>query len=132
MGSSFLKKLKMISIGSAMADMALLLLVFFMVTTTSEPPQGVEVKLPKAVTSGADQDSLYVTITAGGDVYFDSIKVNLRQLGDQVAMRAGESDRVVAVTADKDLSYGKVWEVLEVFRSHNFLNVVFMSEMRKK
>ena len=61
--NSFLKKLKPVSIGSAMADMALLLLVFFMATTTTEPPRGVEVELPKALTQGAEQDSLYITVS---------------------------------------------------------------------
>ncbi len=68
---SFLNKLKPLSIGSAMADMALLLLVFFMATTTTEPPKGVEVELPKAVTKGAEQDSIYITIARDSNIYYD-------------------------------------------------------------
>jgi len=59
---SFLSKLRPLTIGSAMADLALLLLVFFMASTTTEPPKGVEVVIPKGTTQGAEQDSLYLTI----------------------------------------------------------------------
>jgi biopolymer transport protein ExbD len=45
-------------------------------------------------------------------------------------MRKSERDRVVAVTADKNLDYSDVAKVLKVLRDNDFLNVVFMSEPR--
>jgi biopolymer transport protein ExbD len=125
---SFVKKLRLISFGASMADIAMLLLVFFMATTTTEPPKGVEVNLPKALTSGAEQDSFYITIDMSGSLYIDSNAVTISQLRDHLAMRQGEKDRAVAVTADKNLDYAKVNVVLNVLRDLDFLNVVFMSE----
>ncbi len=130
--NSFLKKLKPISFGAAMADMALLLLIFFMASTSTEPPKGVEVNLPKAQTEGAEQDSVYVTISHKGELYFDGDPVTLQQLHDHLAMRQSESDRIISVTADKSLDYEVVARVLNVLREQNFLNVVFMSEPHEK
>lgn len=129
---SILKKLKPVAIGSAMADMALLLLVFFMASTTTEPPKGVEVQLPVAVTQGAEQDSIYITIASNGHIYFEGKKVTADTLNDYLAMRQSEKDRVVALTADKNLDYQVVREVLDVLQQQDFLNVVFMSEQKKE
>lgn len=128
---SFLSKLRPITLGSAMADMALLLLVFFMASTTTEPPRGVEVVLPKGTTQGAEQDSLYMTISRSGDIYFDGNLVELEGLHDNLAMRRGEKDRPVAITADRDLDYAYVSRVLGILQEQDFLNVVFMSEPRE-
>ncbi len=129
---SILKKLKPVAIGSAMADMALLLLVFFMASTTTEPPKGVEVNLPVAVTQGAEQDSIYITIAADGNIYYEGSEVSYDALNDYLAMRKSEKDRVVALTADRNLDYNVVREVLEILQQQNFLNVVFMSEQVKE
>lgn len=131
MMNSFLKKLRHISIGSAMADMALLLLVFFMAATSTEPPKGVSVELPRAVTVGAEQESLYITISREGDLYFDGKKTTVEDFQDNLAMRQSEKDKVVSITADKNLEYRVVGNVLKVLREQDFLNIVFMSETRK-
>lgn len=131
-GYSILKKLKPVAIGSAMADMALLLLVFFMASTTTEPPKGVEVNLPVAVTQGAEQDSIYITIAADGNIYYEGSEVSPDALNDYLAMRKSEKDRVVALTADRNLDYNVVREVLKILQQQNFLNVVFMSEQVKE
>lgn len=128
---SFLSKLRPITLGSAMADMALLLLVFFMASTTTEPPKGVEVVLPKGTTQGAEQDSLYMTISRTGEIYFDGNPVEIENLHDNLAMRQGEKDRPVAITADKDLDYAYISQILGILQEQDFLNVVFMSEPRE-
>ncbi len=130
--NSFLKRLKPISFGAAMADMALLLLVFFMASTSTDPPKGVEVDLPKARTEGAEQDSVYVTISHKGELYYDGNPVTLQQLHDHLAMRQSESDRIISITAEKSLNYEVVAQVLNVLQEQNFLNVVFMSEPHDK
>lgn len=117
-----------ISVGAAMADIALLLLVFFMATTTTEPPKGVEVDLPRAQTEGAEQDNIYISIGRNGRIYYDHGFVTLDNLKDQLALRMGEKDRVVAITADKNLPYATIQKVLNLLKELDFLNVVFMSQ----
>ncbi len=125
---SFLKKLKSISIGSSMADMALLLLVFFMATTTTEPPKGVEVDLPIAKARGAEQDSVYITISKNGVYYIDGMATTSNELGNILASRPVEKDRAVSITADKNLDYRAVKKLLNILQNLEFLNVVFMSQ----
>jgi biopolymer transport protein ExbD len=129
--NSFMSRLKPISIGSAMADLALLLLVFFMASTSTEPPRGVEVELPRARTQGAEQESIYVTVSKQGDLYVDGRRVTIQELHDHLAMRQTEKDKIVSVTADRNLDYRVVADVLSALRSQDFLNIVFMSESRK-
>ena len=129
---SFLRKLKIVSVGSAMADLAMLLLVFFMATTTTEPPKGVDVELPQAETQGAEQDSLYITISINGELYFDGKKVTIEELQDSLAMRQSEKDRIMSITADKNLNYETIAEVLKILQQQEFFNVVFMSQPRAK
>ena len=128
--NSFIKKIKVISFGSAMADMAFLLLIFFMITTSTEPPKGAEVNLPQAKTKGAEQDSLYISISNKAKLYFDGQPITLTGLRDKLAMRQGEVEKTVAITADKDLDYSIVAEVLSLLREKDFLNIVFMSVPR--
>ncbi len=130
--SPFLKKLRSFSLGASAADMAMLLLVFFMATTSTEPPKGVTVELPEAVTQGAEQDSLYISISKEGTLYFDGKESSIEDIKDQLAIRQNEKDRIVSITADKDLNYSIVANVLDVLRQYDFLNVVFISQPREE
>ncbi|MCX7678063.1 MAG: biopolymer transporter ExbD [Spirochaetes bacterium] len=125
---SFLRKIKPIAIGTSMADLALLLLVFFMASTSTEPPPGVEVNLPFAETQGAEQESIYITVSRDGELYYDGRKATLQEIYDNLAMRHAEKDKIVSITADKNLEYQKVAEVLSILRSQDFLNIVFMAQ----
>ena len=125
---SFLSKLRPFTLGAAAADLAMLLLVFFMVTTSTEPPKSVEIDLPKSKTESAEQDTLYITISSKGDLYFDGRPSSVADIKDQLALRSGEKDRPVSLTADKNLNYSSVSEILNVLREYNFLNIVFMSQ----
>jgi|GEM_PF-365240 len=128
----FLKKLRPVSFGFAMADMALLLLVFFMASTSTEPPKGVEVELPVAQTRGAEQDSLYITVSSRGEPYLDGKPISLRELRDSLAMRQAEKDRIVSITADRNLDYEVIANILLILQEQDFLNVVFISDPKKK
>lgn len=125
---SALSKLRAVSIGSSMADMAMLLLVFFMAATTSEPPKGVDVDLPHAVTEGAEQDTIYISIARDSQIYVDGESSSADDLRDYLAIHGGERDKTVSLTADKNLPYKTVNSVLEILREHDFLNVVFMAQ----
>ena len=125
-------KIPVVSLGAAMADIALLLLVFFMATTSTEPPKGVEVALPKALTSGAEQDNIYISIGKKGRIFYEGRPTDLENLKDLLSMRQGEKDRVVAITADKNLDYSIVKGLLDVLKESDFLNIVFMSIPREE
>ncbi len=129
---SFLSKLRPFTLGASAADLAMLLLVFFMVTTSTEPPKSVEIDLPKSKTESAEQDTLYITLSQKGDIYFDGRPSSIPEIKDQLALRRGEKDRPVSLTADKNLSYSSVSVILELLREYDFLNVVFMSQPKEE
>lgn len=126
------KRFKYISLGSAMADIALLLLIFFMVSTTTDLPKGADVELPSAKTAGVEQDCLFVTISRNRRIYFDNKPVGLAELGDSLAMRSCEKDRAVTITADRELDFATVAPLLSVLKKNGYLNLVFMSQPRKE
>jgi len=128
----FLSKLRPFSLGASAADLAMLLLVFFMATTSTEPPKSVEIDLPVSKTESAEQDTLYITISRSGDLYFDGRPSTIPDIKDQLAMRRGEKDRPVSITADRNISYSAVSGVLGVLREYDFLNVVFMSQPKDR
>ncbi|MBN1500850.1 MAG: biopolymer transporter ExbD [Spirochaetes bacterium] len=128
MKKSMLSKIQMAGFGASMADIALLLLVFFMVTTSTEPPKGAEVELPTAVTQGAEQDTLYITISKNENIFFDGRTIQLSELQDELLLRGLEKDRSISITADKSLPYESIQKVLNVLQESDFLNIVFMSE----
>jgi biopolymer transport protein ExbD len=106
----------------------MLLLVFFMATTSTEPPKSVEIDLPKGRTESAEQDTLYITISKSNQVYFDGRLSSIEDIRDQLALREGEKDRPVSITADKNLNYSSVASILGVLREYDFLNILFMSQ----
>ena len=128
---NYLDRLKPVTIGASVADLALLLLVFFMASTTTEPPRGVEVELPRGETQAAEQESIYVTLSKQGGLYVDSKEMTLEDFSDLLAMRKGEKDKIVSITADRNLDYRIIADVLDTLRGQDFLNIVFMSESRK-
>jgi biopolymer transport protein ExbD len=106
----------------------MLLLVFFMATTSTEPPKSVEIDLPKGRTESAEQDTLYITIAKNNQVYFDGRLSSIDDIRDQLALRGGEKDRPVSITADKNLNYSSVSGILTILREYDFLNILFMSQ----
>ncbi len=122
------KWIKPISVGAAMADMALLLLVFFMATTTTEPPRGVEVEPPVGIVEPAEQEGINITVSADGACYLDGELMTLENIGDILALRAYEKVTPVSITADRNLDYQMISDLLKKLQSGDFLNVTFMAE----
>ena len=121
-------KVKSVSVGAAMADMAMLLLIFFMTTTTTEPPQGVELDPPAGIVKSAEQESLYITVSKFGRYYCDGEPVTLERIKDILALRSYEKETPVSITADKNLEYKIISKLLKTLQEGDFLNVTFMAE----
>ncbi|MFC1671414.1 ExbD/TolR family protein, partial [Spirochaetota bacterium] len=119
------------SFGAAMADIAMLLLIFFMSTTTAEPPKSTGIDLPEAVTESADRDVVYITINKKKKIFFDGDPVTLENLRFKLMSRTGDINKLIAVTADRNLEYIDVLKVLEILQKNDFLNVIFMSQPKE-
>ncbi len=93
-------------------DCVFLLLVFFMLTSSFVVVPGINVKLPKAVTSESiERRTLTVVISSEDIVYLQGKPVSISDLENY--MRKIKADSVF-IKADKDASLGvvvKVWDV---------------------
>jgi len=103
--------LKQIDI-APLIDCVFLLLIFFMLTSSFIVVPGINVKLPKALTSEAiPQSSVTVTISSEDIIYVEDEVVLEDELHEYLRMRKVQA---VFIKADRDSSLGtmvRVWDI---------------------
>ena len=98
-------------------DVVFLLLIFFMLTSTFISQPGIEVSLPKAVTSEVlDKKNLVITITSENVIYLDKEVVTLKELEARLS-KAYTEGKSLLIKADRRASVGRVVEVWDLSRS---------------
>ena len=105
-----------------MIDVIFFLLVFFMMSTMFMVEQKVlSVTLPAASAAQVDTArTTPVTVMADGTLRFDDAVVSLAALEEKIQMAlAGNRDSLFVLRADRAVAYGRVVEVLDVFRKLN-------------
>ena len=113
----FRKRLKIESVLKEMdiaplIDCLFLLLVFFMLTSNFIVMPGINIKLPKAVTSDAVKtDTVTIVITSEDIIYSEGKPVSLKGIEEYMRKLKVES---VFIKADKDASVGSVVGVWDV------------------
>lgn len=126
--------MKTVSSGAALADMALLLMVFFMVATNQQTPEDFDVEVPVAKTQGAEQDNIYIFIDRKENLFYNNRRLSNEQFAaelERVKMQGVAKEKKVAITADKNISYKRVREIMATLRQNEFLNILFMAEPRE-
>jgi len=99
-----------------MLDLAYVLLVIFIIMTTASV-QGVKVNLPRAspTPSLAKPQTVAITISNEGKIFFNTIPVTLPELRDRLAQqRALTPDFPVVVKGDGQTQYQNIMDVLDV------------------
>ena len=101
-----------------MLDIVFIMLIFFIVTTSFIKEAGVDVKRPDASTAQRQEaSSIYVAITADGEVWIDRQQVDLRALRSRVErMRLENPEAAAVVQADTDARHGLVVKVMDQLR----------------
>ncbi|MFX8852615.1 biopolymer transporter ExbD, partial [Acinetobacter baumannii] len=79
------------------------LLFFFMVSSLAMAVQaGLPVNLPKASTSSQHPaQNITVTLTAAGDVYVDTAKTTLAEVGNELKKAGARPENLIIINADK-------------------------------
>lgn len=100
-----------------LVDVVLVLLLVFMVTAPMMS-RGIDVSLPVAdQPDNSPEDRITVTVDAEGRAYVGNRPVNLVRLEDSLrSLMEGRSSRVVYLSADERLRYGKVIEVVDIIK----------------
>ena len=113
-----------------LVDVMLVLLIIFMVTAPLMT-SGVPVDLPKtdAKPLNTDSEPLTVAINAAGKIYLQDQEVQLEELvGKLQAIAQNNPDRRIFVRGDKDLSYGRIMEVMGTITQGGFTKVALLAE----
>lgn len=114
-----------------MVDVMLVLLVIFMITAPLLTV-GVPVDLPKTKASvmNEKEEPLTVTVDAKGIIYLQETAVELPVLIPRLVAITGENEETrIFVRGDKNISYGKVMEVMGAISSAGFKKVALISEL---
>jgi biopolymer transport protein ExbD len=122
------RRFQTIALGSAMADIAMLLLIFFMTSTTTDPPKTIAIQLPKATTSGVENEIFYLSLDTDGAIHYHDDKIQEDELKVLLMEKQGAEDRRVNISADKRLAFEKVDRILNILQDKGFLNIAFMAE----
>jgi biopolymer transport protein TolR len=117
-----------------LVDVMLVLLVIFMVTAPILQ-QGVDVQLPQVVATpltGASEQ-LVVAVTRDGRVLLNDTALPVNELAQKLAAIIKiRPDRGVYLRADKDVSYGKVVEVMAAVRGAGVSKLGMVTEPLKE
>jgi biopolymer transport protein TolR len=114
-------------------DVMLVLLVVFMVTAPLMTV-AVPVDLPKtqAHTLNQDKEPLVVSMDADGKVYLQDQVMKLEDLVTKLkAVTGANPDARIFVRGDKNVSYGKIMEVMGTISSAGFTKVALVADLPK-
>lgn len=109
----------------------LLLVVFIYAMLSMTVHKGIRIDLPASSTADAESDENPFTVSIGpkGKVYVDLEQVELETLTDLVAAEAGrQSEAHVQVNAHKEISHGRLVEVLDHIRAGGVTSLSIMTE----
>ena len=104
---------------SSMADITFLLIIFFMVTNTFAATRGLDFALPKdeRATTIEKEDSVLITIHAGGTIEVDGKSMRLEQILDYLKPKlAVNQTKPVIIRPEPEASYGDMVRVYDVLR----------------
>ncbi len=113
-----------------MVDVMLVLLIIFMVTAPLIQ-QGVKVNLPqaKAAPVEAREKKIVLSIDRGRHLFIGEAEVPIAQLEEKLKTNAkAQADKEVYLTADTDLNYGTVIEVMAAAQRAGITNVGMITD----
>lgn len=114
-----------------MIDVIFFLLVFFMLFTSfRSTPEGLNMQLPKAVTTTQQKENdLLVNITKDGDYYYQDKSISLNKLTKLVVEEYGSSESVTAIiSADKEVKYKHIVAVMDSLRNAGIYKLALAAE----
>ncbi|MEJ0061821.1 MAG: protein TolR [Alphaproteobacteria bacterium] len=117
-----------------LVDVMLVLLIVFMVTAPLLNVS-VPIDLPQTkakASSNQDKEPLVITIDSKGQVYLQESMVEMGSLITRLqAVSGANPDARVFVRGDRNLSYGKIMEVMGLVTSAGYSKVALVAEMPK-
>ena len=99
-----------------LVDVIFQLLIFFMLSSSFTFQTGINVKLPRAVTSDViNEDNLLITVTSENITYLNNQIVTIDELKKQLKKTA-DKNRMILIKADRRASVGRIVDVWDLCR----------------
>lgn len=97
-------------------DVIFQLLIFFMLTSSFTFQSGINVKLPKAITSDVIQEeNLIITVTGENVIYLNNKVITVNELRRELQKPAHKSHPIL-IKADRRSSLGRIVDVWDLCR----------------
>lgn len=111
-------------------DIVFTLLIFFAVTSTFIYFQkGIELDLPNSETSNTLAKTLTISLDKKGEVLLDQNVVQIQEIKDKLTpLLLKSSDLTVILSADKEVSYEKVIQVMDAIRLAGSNRIVLQTQ----
>ena len=118
-----------------MIDRMLFLLVFFMLSTLyMVQVNTLQVNLPTAASAVPETRPtvLPITVTSGGNIFFDDVKVEESELASKVSATLETNENTVFVLrGDRAVSYERVVVVLDLLKSSGAKRIALATNVRQ-
>ncbi len=117
-------------------DIVFLLLIFFMVTSHFDIASGVKISLPEIaqrMMNGEDNNKITLVIDQTAETYLEGEKISLKELRNKLIDLVDEKGALYLVLqADKDVSHGKVVEIMDLAKSVGVRSIIIAAKWKSK
>ncbi len=101
-----------------LVDVIFQLLIFFMLSSSFTFQSGINVKLPKAVTSNVIKDeNVIITITSENVSYLNGAIITLAELENNLKTSYADNERPILIKADRRASVGRIVDIWDLCRN---------------
>ena len=116
-----------------LVDIMLVLLIIFMVTATYVVAKSIPIDLPKAVTGEDVVTTFAVTLTKDGQTYLDGVARPMDEVRLRIrAARQTNKDVRAVVAADREVTHGRVVEIIDLIREEGISKFALNIQAREK
>ncbi|MGH8058393.1 MAG: ExbD/TolR family protein [Candidatus Entotheonellia bacterium] len=113
-----------------LVDTMLILLIFVLLSSAFIFQPGIRVRLPEAASKAEEpQQDLFITLTRDNRLYLNDEPLQTAELGSRLRERLrNRSEAVVLIKADKDVSHGRVVEIMDIANSAGAARLAIATE----
>ena len=113
-------------------NMLFLLLMFFLLTSSFIFPSGINVKLPKSVTSDIlKEENIIITITSENVMYLNNKVTTLKEL-QHTLHKSNNKERQLLIKADRRASVGRIVDVWDLCRTMGIEKINIATNQEKQ
>ncbi len=112
-------------------DVILMLLIFFILSSSLTPQSGINVKLPKAITSDTiKEENLTITVTSENVIYLDNKIITFKELRRELRKNINKN-RPVLIKADRRSSLGRIVDIWDLCRELGIEKINIAADQEK-